>query len=289
MDVAFEPGGRPIVLPRGRAGSTSASPRSTCRRRNALAYRYRLDGYDSDWIIAGSGRRSVTYTNLAPGSRTRCAWRDRTGRCTGADADVRLAIVLRPAFYQTRWFAAGLFALRLRDGLRGAIASAMRQLDARSRELELVVAERTADLQKAYARIEEASLTDPVTGVRNRPFPRAGESPPISSWRAAAARTERGARAPRRAHLPAPRSRSLQERERYATACRRRRGAAADGGGAAYPASRASDYVVRWGGEEFLVVAAVRRSARRSGHRRKRSDPPSRRTSSRRTTPRRGT
>ena len=43
-------------------------------------------------------------------------------------------------------------------------------MEARGRELEGLVAARTVELRDAYARIEEASLTDALTGLRNRRF-----------------------------------------------------------------------------------------------------------------------
>jgi hypothetical protein len=75
-----------------------------------VSYRYRLEGYDRDWMAAGA-RRSAYYSNLPPGNyrfRVIAANRDGVWNPEGA----QLEFVLLPHFYQRRWFmplvAAGL-------------------------------------------------------------------------------------------------------------------------------------------------------------------------------------
>jgi signal transduction histidine kinase/ligand-binding sensor domain-containing protein len=67
-----------------------------------ITFRYRLDGFDSDWIEAGS-RREAFYTNLSPGNyEFRVAARSVGG--PWQEAATPLALTLEPYFYQTRWF-----------------------------------------------------------------------------------------------------------------------------------------------------------------------------------------
>lgn len=67
-------------------------------------FRHRLDGFDSDWIDAGA-RHSAFYTNLPPRQYTfRVMATDTDGAYTGAVGE--WAFRIRPAFYQTWWFAA---------------------------------------------------------------------------------------------------------------------------------------------------------------------------------------
>ena len=67
-----------------------------------LQFRYRLDGFDSDWQDAGS-RRQATYTNLPPGDfHFEVMAVDREGRSDPTDAS--LAFRIAPTFYQTSWF-----------------------------------------------------------------------------------------------------------------------------------------------------------------------------------------
>jgi ligand-binding sensor domain-containing protein/signal transduction histidine kinase len=68
-------------------------------------FRYRLDGYDAEWSSAG-GARAAAYTNLSP--------RTYTFRVVAADAhgawgpEQRVVVRLRPAYWQTPWFAGGI-------------------------------------------------------------------------------------------------------------------------------------------------------------------------------------
>jgi signal transduction histidine kinase/streptogramin lyase len=67
-------------------------------------FRHRLDGFDSDWMDAGN-RHSAFYTNLPPRQyRFRVEATDTDGAYTGSVGEWEFRI--RPAFYQTWWFAA---------------------------------------------------------------------------------------------------------------------------------------------------------------------------------------
>ncbi|HVU32737.1 MAG TPA: two-component regulator propeller domain-containing protein [Opitutaceae bacterium] len=75
-----------------------------------VRFKYRLDGYDADWVEANS-RRSAAYGNLAPGD-----YRFHVIACNADgvwnDVGATVAIVQRPYFYQTGWFF-GLLGLGL--------------------------------------------------------------------------------------------------------------------------------------------------------------------------------
>ncbi len=67
-----------------------------------VRFRYILDGFDRDWVDAGT-RRTAYYTNLPPGSyrfHVLASNNDGVWNETGASLDFRL----RPHFYQTLWF-----------------------------------------------------------------------------------------------------------------------------------------------------------------------------------------
>jgi signal transduction histidine kinase len=73
------------------------SPRQT-------RFRYRLDGFDRDWVDAG-GRRQAYYTNLAPGQYAfRVQANDDAGTWSAPEA--QWSFTLQPAFRQTTWFYA---------------------------------------------------------------------------------------------------------------------------------------------------------------------------------------
>ncbi len=69
-----------------------------------VTFRYRLEGYDSEWIDGGN-RRSVFYANLKPG-HYRFAVQARNADGMWSTAADRFEIILPPHFYQTGWFRA---------------------------------------------------------------------------------------------------------------------------------------------------------------------------------------
>jgi signal transduction histidine kinase len=67
-----------------------------------VQFKYRLEGFDRDWVDAGS-RRSAYYTNLRPGSyrfQVIACNNDGVWNQTGA----AFGLYLKPYFYQTYWF-----------------------------------------------------------------------------------------------------------------------------------------------------------------------------------------
>ena len=75
-----------------------------------IHFRYKLEGYDSDWVDAGA-RRSAFYTNLKPGKYRFLVEALNADNASGAVPAV-FEISFPPHFYQTAWFygiAAGMF------------------------------------------------------------------------------------------------------------------------------------------------------------------------------------
>jgi signal transduction histidine kinase len=67
-----------------------------------VRFRYRLEGFDRDWVDAG-GRRQAVYTNLPPGQfrfRVKASNDDEVWNETGAVLDFSIL----PAYYQSNWF-----------------------------------------------------------------------------------------------------------------------------------------------------------------------------------------
>jgi ligand-binding sensor domain-containing protein/signal transduction histidine kinase len=74
-----------------------------------IRYRYKLEGFDRDWIDAGR-QRAAFYTNLSPGRyRFRVAAANNDGIWNETEATAALQI--RPFLYQTPWFYAFLLCL----------------------------------------------------------------------------------------------------------------------------------------------------------------------------------
>ncbi|HLX12689.1 MAG TPA: two-component regulator propeller domain-containing protein, partial [Bacteroidota bacterium] len=122
-----------------------------------VKFKYKLEGFDNDWINAGT-HRAAYYTNLPPGTytfRVQASNSDGVWNTTGAAATFTLA----PFFYQTSWFfgvciiglivlAYGVHRLRLRH--------------VRTNELVELVDERTRDL-----RIERDKTEAALTQIRS--------------------------------------------------------------------------------------------------------------------------
>jgi len=170
-----------------------------------------------------------------------------------APASFRFRVL--PNFWQTRWARASGMILAL-VCLWGFVSLRTRALNRRRLELELAVAQRSAELLQKNKELEEISLTDPLTTTRNRRY----FYETISTDIAQALRSHLKSVDPRA--TPGPRQelifvlvdidrfkrvndelghaagdRLLQEVAKRITSVMRR-----------------SDDLVRWGGEEFLLA-----------------------------------
>ncbi|MCE7031893.1 diguanylate cyclase [Lysobacter sp. GX 14042] len=210
--------------------------------------RYRLAGYDRQWRTAGPADRQVRYTNLPPGdyvfemlgSNNADVW---------APAPARLEFGIRPHFHETAGFRALLAVLALLLVHAGYRYQRYRYRK-RQRELEALVGERTAALAESNRQLEQASLTDPLTGLRNRRY-LARQLPADLDYydrqlAAGAARDEVVVFA----MLDVDHFKQINDLHGHATGDR----VLEDVARRMESIVRSGDYVVRWGGEEFLLV-----------------------------------
>ena len=103
---------------------------------NDVSFRYRLDGFDTDWATAGA-RRQAFYTNLLPGKyQFHVEASGEDGSWTPSSATWEFAI--EPAFYQSTWFYGASLA---GAALLVAVAWQLRLRRVR-RDFKLVLAER---------------------------------------------------------------------------------------------------------------------------------------------------
>ena len=109
-----------------------------------VRFRYRLDGFDADWVDAGT-RREAVYTNLAPGNYT---FRVEGISVEGGSAEsaATWSFTISPTFYQTRAFVV------LMAGFALAVILGVWRLRLRlvRREFDLVLAERTRISQEVH-------------------------------------------------------------------------------------------------------------------------------------------
>lgn len=118
---------------------------------NRLHLRYKLDGYDRNWVDA-TGKRSVSYTNLGAGDYRFILAASRDG---AAWSETSLTVGLQPHFYERRWFIA--LGVLLAIGVLAALHTIRLRLARESaRRLERLVDERTRQIVEEKERTEAA-------------------------------------------------------------------------------------------------------------------------------------
>jgi signal transduction histidine kinase len=120
-------------------------------------YAYRLEGLDRDWIYAGT-RHYADYPDLRPG--------DYVFRVKGSNSDgvwneegIAIPITVEPPFWQTWAFriivAAALVLLTI-----GLYRQRVQNIQARSRELERQVEERTQEIKQLSEKAQELAVME---------------------------------------------------------------------------------------------------------------------------------
>ncbi len=130
-----------------------------------LSYRYKLEGFDTDFVVADARHRVASYTNLPPGRYVL--------RLEGSNRDglwgtpVTCAIRVMPAWYQTMVARAACVLLLVIGG--GGVAQARTiWLRRRQRYLENLVSERTRELMTSQQELTHLAYFDALTALPNR-------------------------------------------------------------------------------------------------------------------------
>jgi len=130
-------------------------------------YRYRLEGFDRQWLDAGNAHSAV-YTNLSPGDY-RFVVKGSNHEGVWNDDEANFAFTIKPFFHQTKLFL--ILAIAFGFGLGGGIYYIrFRNLKKRERELSALVSDRTKQLAEANQELERLANLDGLTGVANRRF-----------------------------------------------------------------------------------------------------------------------
>ena len=226
-------------------------------------YMYKLEGFDSDWTDLGNQRR-VTYTDLDPGAyvlRVRAANSDGVWNESGYSIPVTVAA---PP-WASWWAYLGYVAMLVQGALFLWFAHKrrIRREEEYSARLEQEVSARTEQLIDSNKRLhllnqalQESSLSDPLTGLRNRRFVFEEVSRDIDVVRRRICAEQEGIDQGDTIDLvfmmidldnfkpindtyghAAGDQMLIEVRDVLLGTCRR------------------SDFVIRWGGDEFLVIA----------------------------------
>lgn len=138
-----------------------------------MQYRYRLEGFDKDWVQSPSFHRTAAYTNL-PAGNYRLLIRASGRLGDSPSAELEIPIIALAAWYESSWFfllerVAAFLGVFLIVRLRTAV------IRKRQAEPEKEVAASTADLAKNQAelvraneKLTELATRDPLTGAFNR-------------------------------------------------------------------------------------------------------------------------
>lgn len=140
-------------------------------------YRYRMVGFDESWIDADRFRRA-SYTNLPAGDyqfEVKAANNDGVWN----ENPVALAVTVIPPPWQRWWaylsyafviFAALGWYLRAQSSKQRQAAELQMQLEQEVAQRTAELAARNVELQAVNEKLAEASVTDSLTGLRNRRF-----------------------------------------------------------------------------------------------------------------------
>jgi hypothetical protein len=129
-------------------------------------FQYLLEGFDKDWN-EWTTETKKEYTNLPEG---KYRFRVRAKNIYGAmGREAAYSLHILPPWYRTIW-AYISWIIGGGAALVGIIYLYTLKLRRQKDHLENIVAERTQQLREAAEQLREASLIDPLTGLRNRRF-----------------------------------------------------------------------------------------------------------------------
>ena len=226
-------------------------------------YMYKLEGFDKDWIDLGN-RRRVTYTDLDDGQYL---LRVKAANSSGVwnEAGFTMPVRVTPALWDTWWAYMGYLAMAVLFGVFLWLGHKrkIRREEEYSDRLEMQVSlrtgeivERNLELKNLNTELQESSLSDPLTGLRNRRFVFEEVSKEVAVIQRRHDATQRGINPDDAADLvfmmidldhfkpindtyghAAGDQILLEVRDLLLGTCRK------------------SDFVIRWGGDEFVVIA----------------------------------
>lgn len=179
VDDRHWPLAEPIRLPAGTRKLELFYVSLMFRSAGQIQYRYRLEGFDHDWVYRNS-MRNVQFTNLPPGRYVFKVGASVRGGAWSEQGD-GLIIEIEPKWHQHAWFYPLLSALLVLAVYAGFRLRVM-QLKAREAFLSAEVEARTRDLHEKNDELESLNSrisaqseafarqarTDALTGLQNR-------------------------------------------------------------------------------------------------------------------------
>lgn len=226
-----------------------------------IQYQVKLEGLEPDWHVTDSAE--ARYPALAGGNYT---FRVRARVDAGSwGPESSFSFTVQPPWWQSWWFRALMVLAAI--GLVGAFMGwRVASLRKHNEELAGLVRARTAELEAANDALQSQSVTDSLTGLKNRRY--LGVCMPEDSARVRRTHRELLDHRLDRAHVNIDLVLIMVDLDHFKEVNDTHGHAAGDlvlqqVAGILSDATRDTDTVVRWGGEEFLVVArnAARKDA----------------------------
>lgn len=152
IDNKSYPAGSDLTIPPGNGRLEIQFTAPTFQNADRLQFRYQLEGFDTDWIRAGT-RRVAYYTNIPHGK-----YRFRVQVSSGGDwgnREIDIGLTLRPHFYQTTTFYLLIVILVVTACLSG-YRIRVSALKMREQRLVQLVNERTSALQESEGRLRQS-------------------------------------------------------------------------------------------------------------------------------------
>jgi diguanylate cyclase (GGDEF)-like protein len=132
---------------------------------NQNIYRYKLEGFDADFITTDARHREASYTNLPPGRYTLQVQGSNRNGVWGDQVNLTIAVL--PAWFQTGLVhSAEVAALLLAGG--GLAQGRMVWMRRRQRFLEGLIQQRTAELLSSQQKLTQLAYFDSLTALPNR-------------------------------------------------------------------------------------------------------------------------
>ena len=140
-----------VVLPSGRHRVVIKYSALSYVSPEAIAYEYKLEGFDDDWETA-YGNRSTSYTNLPYGNYTFMVSAANSDGIWNREA-ASVSFYIKPSFYETDAFIVGVLFLVLLSAVL-VYNLRVRSLKKAQRELAYLVNERTSEIVHQKEEIE---------------------------------------------------------------------------------------------------------------------------------------
>jgi diguanylate cyclase (GGDEF)-like protein len=232
-------GSRQITMPWAGSPLILRISSPTMRNRSELSLKIRMVGYQSEWMDTHTG--NATFPRLPPGSFTFMAIACNPG-LNGCSVPIKVDIKVLPPWWRTNWFY-GLCFLVAASLLTGSGRLYVMHLRAESLNLEMLIQERTKELEASREQLRIQATHDGLTGMLNR----------VAILRALTAEMDRVLREKRTvavALIDLDQFKHINDRYGHLVGDEALRWFAAAVGAAIRPYDRAG----RYGGEEFLLV-----------------------------------